>query len=102
QLQAIDRSMQHDADHPDTMGDEPDDGEPEGGGAKAVAPAAPIAPGPAAPAPGAQAPGRAPAAASRPGGIGRPAGVPPLPTPLESPIGRSPLAPEPPPPHDDE
>jgi hypothetical protein len=96
-LKAVDRSMQHDADHPDAMGEEPDDEEPAGGGAKEVAPPALAAPAPAAPAPA-----RAPAEASRPEGIGRPARAPALPNLLESPIGRSPLAPEPPPQPDDE
>jgi hypothetical protein len=95
-LKAIDRSMQHDADHPESMGEDPgaeeDDAEDE-----VKAPAArPSVIEPDAPA----------AAPSRGGGASPPARTP-TPAPgsqpatsagrnvLENPIGRSPLAPDP-------
>ncbi len=90
-LRAIDKSMQHDADHPEAMGEDPgDDDEPGDLGAKAPARRA----APAAPAPPA-APGRMPATP------GRPPAAPTRPNGLENPIGRSPLAPEPPPADED-
>jgi len=91
-LKAIDRSMQHDADHPEAMGEDPGDDD-DGDDVGAKAPARRAAPGaPAAPA----APGRTPA----PSGAGRPGAPPARPNLLENPIGRSPLAPEPPRPDD--
>src|SRR5262249_42356349 len=96
-LKGIDRSMQHDADHPDRMGEDPgdDDEDDVGDDVGAKAPARRTAPGaPAVP----PAPSRMPA----PSAAGRPGTPPARPNLLESPIGRSPLAPEPPPPPDDQ
>ena len=93
-LRAIDRSMQHDADHPDRTGEDPgddDDGDDVGAKppARRTAPEAPAVP---------PAPGRMPA----PSAAGRPGAPPSRPKVLESPIGRSPLAPQPPPSPDDQ
>ena len=102
-MKAIDKSMQHDAEHPESMGEEPgadeDDEEDEvkapvkrpsviDPGAPALAPSRGMGPPPSA---GAAAPAPAP---------GRQPATPPSHNVLESPIGRSPLAPEPPAPDD--
>ena len=101
-MKAIDRSMQHEAEHPESMGEDPgadeDDEEDEVKApakrpsvidpvAPAPAPSRGVGPPPSAGAAAAPAPGRQPATPA-------PRNV------LESPIGRSPLAPEPPAPDD--
>ena len=98
-MKAIDRSLQHDADHPESMGEDPgadEDGDEDEVKAPGARPSViePVAPAPSRgvgppPSPGAPTPdsGRQPA-------------TPASPKVLESPIGRSPLAPEPPAPDD--
>jgi hypothetical protein len=99
-MKAIDRSMQHDAEHPESMGEDPGAEEDEEDEVKAPAkrPSVidPVAPAPA-PSRGMGPPPSAGAAAPAPG---RQPATPAQGNVLESPIGRSPLAPEPPAPDD--
>jgi len=97
-MKAIDRSMQHDAEHPESMGEDPgtdeDDAEDEvKAPAKRPSVIDPVAPAPA-PSRGIGAPPSAGAAAPAPVPGRQPAAPAPRNV-LESPIGRSPLAPEP-------
>jgi hypothetical protein len=102
-MKAIDRSMQHDAEHPESMGEEPgadEDDEEDEVKAPVKRPSVidPVAPAPA-PSRGMGPPPSAGAAAPAPA-PGRQPATPPSRNVLESPIGRSPLAPEPPAPDD--
>jgi hypothetical protein len=94
-MKAIDRSMQHDADHPESMGEDPgadEDDEEDEVKAPAKRPSVidPVAPAPA--------PSRGVGPPPSAGAAPAPGRQPATPAPrnvLESPIGRSPLAPEP-------
>jgi hypothetical protein len=100
-MKAIDRSMQHDAEHPESMGEEPgsdEDDEEDEVKAPAKRPSV-IDPEAPAPAPSRRIGAPPPAGATAPA-PGRQPAVPAPPDVLESPIGRSPLAPEPPAPDD--
>jgi len=102
-MKAIDKSMQHDAEHPESMGEEPgadEDDEEDEVKAPVKRPSVidPVAPAPA-PSRGMAPPPSAGAAAPAPA-PGRQPATPPSHNVLESPIGRSPLAPEPPAPDD--
>jgi hypothetical protein len=95
-MKAIDRSMQHDAEHPESMGEDPgadEDDEEDEVKAPAKRPSV-IEPAAPAPAPS-RGMGPAPSAGTPAPEAGRQPATSPSRNGLESPIGRSPLAPEP-------
>lgn len=96
-MKAVDRSMQHDAEHPESMGEDPGADEDNDEGDVNAPAARPSVAEPAVPAPsrgvGTPPSARAPAPARQPA-------TPAWRNVLENPIGRSPLAPEPPAPDD--
>lgn len=98
-MKAIDRSLQHDADHPESMGEDPgadEDGDEDEVKAPAARPSViePVAPAPS------RGVGPPPSSGAPTPDSGRQPATPASRNVLESPIGRSPLAPEPPAPDD--
>ena len=99
-MKAIDRSLQHDADHPESMGEDPGADEDDEDEVKAPA-ARPSVIEPEAPAPS-RGVGPPPSTGAPTPAPGRQPATPASRNVLESPIGRSPLAPEPPAPDDEQ